>query len=171
MARLFFALWPSAGARSGLASLATEVAAQSGGRAVPEAKIHLTLAFLGEVAPQRMASALSVAGSLAGQAFDLELDRIGSFPRAGVAWAGASRTPPALEALAAALANGLRCAGVELEERPFAAHVTLARRIIRRPVERAVAPIAWQAREFALVESDLRTGHYATRERWELEAR
>ncbi|MDH5265059.1 MAG: RNA 2',3'-cyclic phosphodiesterase, partial [Betaproteobacteria bacterium] len=56
MARLFFALWPDAAARAALADLARATANRYGGRAVPAANLHLTLVFLGEVDPARIAA-------------------------------------------------------------------------------------------------------------------
>ena len=171
MARLFFALWPDAAARVELAALARDVAAHCGGRATPEAKIHLTLAFLGETPADRLPVALQAAGSVRGERFLARLDHAGSLSRSGVAWAGMSVVPPELEALAADLARGLRSAGFALEDRPFAAHVTLARRIRRRPAGAPIAPITWPAQDFALVESGRRTGNYETRGSWELGTR
>ena len=97
--------------------------------------LHLTLLFLGEVAPERAAE---LAGRL-GQAFaaypvlPLRLAGGGTFPAgrpARVAWVGVAG-PPELAPLQAAVARAARevlepAAGREAE-RPFQAHVTLAR--------------------------------------------
>jgi 2'-5' RNA ligase len=171
MARLFFALWPPEDARDALARHAEDAVKRCGGRPVPAAKIHLTLAFLGSLPPERVAIAAAVADRVAGDAFVATFDRLGTFVRAGVAWVAPSRPPAALEALAAMLAVQLRESGFALEERPFAAHVTLARRIRGRLDGTLPEPVAWQANAFALVESDLRTGSYATRGRWSLGTR
>ena len=53
-ARVFFALWPDADARVALAALAREIAARTKGRAPPAANLHMTLAFIGEVPPERI---------------------------------------------------------------------------------------------------------------------
>jgi 2'-5' RNA ligase len=171
MVRLFFALWPPDAARAALARLALETAERTGGRAVPAAKIHLTLAFLGDVAVERAAAASAAADRVEGEAFSATFDRLGTFARAEVAWAGASQPPVPLEALAAALAARLREAGFALEERAFAAHVTLARRIRRKLDDVPIDPVAWDAKAFALVESDRRTGRYETRGSWVLGTR
>jgi len=171
MARLFFALWPPDAARIALAREASQLALRCGGRAVAENRIHLTLAFLGDVPDSRVANAVSAAEAVSGAVFSAVFDHVGSFSRSDAAWAGLSRPPEALLGLAANLANRLRESGFVLEKRPFAAHVTLVRRILRK-VERApLEPIAWETRAFALVESDLRAGRYETRGMWELGAR
>ena len=171
MARLFFALWPPQAARDELAAVAAALVARSGGRAVAASKVHLTLAFLGDTPQDRIALARDAANEVSGSVFDACLDRLGSFSRAGVAWAGMSRPPEALLGLAAGLSGSLRHRGFVLDDRPFAAHVTLVRRIERNVGSEPMPSVRWQASEFALVESDRRTGTYETREVWELGAR
>ena len=168
MAKLFFALWPDEAAASALEALAGRIAARSGGKRVARGKIHLTLAFLGEMSVEREAAIRGVAARVSGAPIDARFDQAGCFWRARVAWAGTSEPAPALIDLQKRLAAELGKAGAVLEDRPFAPHVTLARRIERPiPVE-ALAPIAWRSRDFALVRSERDTGRYATLERWAL---
>ena len=60
--------------------------------------------------------------------------------------------------------TGFRVLGHELEtefgDRPFAAHVTLVRRISRPIPREAIEPIAWRVNDFALVVSDTGKGSY-----------
>jgi 2'-5' RNA ligase len=168
MARLFFAVWPDESSARALAELAKSLAARSEGRAVPMEKIHLTLAFLGEVDDGDRARVLASAARLRARAFTLSLDHGGSFRRAGVAWAGASQPPAELLALQAKLESRLRERGFPLDERPFAPHVTLARRTARAIGRLPIAPIEWRASRFTLVRSETGTGRYAVEERWTL---
>ena len=168
MPRLFFACWPSEDAARELARLAPEVATRSGGRPVPAGKIHLTLAFLGDIGDERFAALEAAACEVHGEPFTLVLDRLGAFRRAGVAWIGASDPQPALVRLQAGLATALAARDFELEARPFAPHVTLARRVERPIRDEAVAPLAWRVTDFALVRSVLGTGRYETLRRWPL---
>ena len=80
MARLFFAVWPDAAAAARLEALAREVALVTGGRPQPREKIHLTLAFLGEVAEERIGAACAAAPG--GESLAIRLDCVGSFRRA-----------------------------------------------------------------------------------------
>ena len=169
MARLFFALWPDAGARAALAAKAGEVARRCGGRPVPAANLHLTLAFLGEVDPGAMPALRDAASLARAEAFGLELDQLGAFARAGVAWAGCRRAPAALLELQSGLARRIRDAGVALDERPFAAHLTLARRIRTPLAPEAMEPVRWRVKSFALVESVRGEGAYRTLADWILE--
>lgn len=160
MARLFFAVWPDAGAAARLAALAGEVAIVCGGKPVPAGKIHLTLAFLGETAPDRALEAVEVARAVRFAPLGLVLDSVGSFRAARVAWAGSLAPQIGLEALQADLAARLRAAGFALEDRPFATHVTLSRRVLRAVPRARIDPIAWTVDAFTLVRSETGTGRY-----------
>lgn len=164
MARLFFALWPDADAAQRLARLAGELAIVAAGRAVPVAKAHLTLAFLGEVAPGRIESAGHAAAGVPFEPFEMSLDCVGWFRAARVAWAGSLSPSPALLGLQADLAARLRAAGFTLEERAFAPHMTLVRNARRAVPGAAIEPIAWRADAFSLVRSETGSGRYATLE-------
>jgi len=169
MERLFFAVWPDTEAAKRLAGLARELAETAGGRPVPAAKIHLTIAVLGSVAADRAASAREAGAAVRAAPFELDLDRLGSFRGARVAWAGCDGAPPGLARLHEALERSLHGRGFELEERAFAPHLTLARRI-ERSVERRIAEtIAWRVDALTLVRSEPGTGDYKVVERWILE--
>ena len=159
MARLFFALWPPDRVAGVLGDLAVAVAARCGGRAMPARKIHLTLAFLGEVPDERMEAVLDAARAVPPAAFDLRIDRLGGFRRSKVAWAGA-RPGPALAQLQSALTCQLRARGFALEERPFAPHVTLARKVERALPPTAMEPLLWRVRGYRLVRTEPGTGEY-----------
>ena len=117
MARLFFALWPDEAAAAKLAGLAGELAARSNGKAVPAGKIHLTLAFLGNVAEDRVADLLAVRVDAA--SFTMRLDCTGVFPKAGVAWAGVESAPRELLDLQSKLMRKLARLGFSLDERAY----------------------------------------------------
>ena len=166
--RLFFALWPDAPAAAALAQLARELAAASGGKAVPAAKIHLTLAFLGDVDEQRLALAMQAPSDLACAAFAMQLDEVGSFRGARVAWAGCREPGRGLIELQAGLSRRLAERGFAPDERPYKPHVTLARKIGRPVAPAPIAQIQWRAREIALVRTELGKGTYTTLAGWNL---
>jgi RNA 2',3'-cyclic 3'-phosphodiesterase len=168
VARLFFAVWPDEDAARALAALALRLADASGGRPVPLEKVHMTLAFLGEVPDEARTAARRAASRIRARAFTVALDHVGAFRRAGVAWAGSSVPPPALLSLQRRLDDRLRDCGFTLEERPFTPHVTLARRTRRAVARAAIEPIPWRARELTLVRTEAGTGGYAVEERWAL---
>lgn len=148
--RLFFALWPPRQTAQALARWAAEVSEQSGGKLTVVENIHLTLAFLGDGEPDK---AIGAARRITGRRHALPVDAARYIKRNEMVWVGATTVPPALTALAADLHAALRAAGFVLEERPFAAHVTLLRKV-RRP--RAIPPLPavdWPVEEFLLIRS------------------
>jgi RNA 2',3'-cyclic 3'-phosphodiesterase len=153
--RLFFALWPDASTSDALATLAQQVAAESGGRPTAPGNVHLTLAFLGDQ-PRRIARELSAAAArISAPSFDLVLDSVDSWHKSAIAWAGVKIVPLPLVELQQTIARSLQVSGLEPEERPFAVHVTLARRItaaVRHPL---APPLVWHVSAFALVASEL----------------
>jgi 2'-5' RNA ligase len=153
--RLFFALLPESRTRAALAGVAQEVAGETGGRAVAADNLHLTLAFLGERPHEMVAALRELASGIARAPFTLLLDDIGYWRKAGLAWLGSETPSVELHALQRDLAQRLAGAGVALEPRAFAPHVTLARRIGNIVRRRQVPAIAWPVDAFALVASEL----------------
>jgi len=170
--RLFFALWPDPAARVAIAALAREVAERTGGRATRERTIHLTLAFLGDVNPDRV-PALAGIGDAAARAappFALKLDLVGGFREARIAWLGAEPVPAPLAAVAAVLNKCLAAEDFRVDRRPFAAHVTLARKCRSMPPRANVEPVDWPVDRLSLVASELASGgsRYRIHAEWPL---
>ena len=148
--RLFFALWPPRETAQALGEWAAQVSEQSGGKPTVVDNIHLTLAFLGEAdAPP----AITAASGVKGGRHELPIGAARYVKRNEMVWVAPTTTPPALAALAGELHRALRDAGFRLEERPFAAHVTLIRRA-RMPKSIPPLPqVNWPVDEFVLVRS------------------
>lgn len=162
--RLFVAVVPPADVLTDLgAAVDGARAVVPGLRWVPPERMHLTLAFLGEVEPGTLPDLTERLGRAAGRstAAVLRVEGAGRFG-GRVLWAGIQGDVPALTLLAQRCAAAARRAGLTVEERPYRAHLTLARS--SRPVDLrpAVAAVAghsgrpWRADEVALVRS--RTG-------------
>jgi RNA 2',3'-cyclic 3'-phosphodiesterase len=171
--RLFFALWPSASMQAELAAAARAViGALRSGRPVPPENLHLTLAFLGSVpesALQRLEE--SVAGSAsAAVAVEVTFDALEYWPRAEIVCAAANAMPREAAAFAEALKQKLTSRGFAPDLKPFRPHVTLARQVRHRPLERTLAEVRWTFRDFALVESRSSPGGslYSVRTSWPL---
>lgn len=148
--RLFFALWPPAATAQALARWAAEVHRQSGGKLTVVENIHLTLAFLGEAEPE---DAIAAARRVDGRRHHLPVDAARYVKRNQMVWVGAVVMPPELASLAADMRSALAGAGFALEERPFAAHVTLVRKA-RMPGSIPRLPqVEWPVDEFLLVRS------------------
>jgi 2'-5' RNA ligase len=167
--RVFFAIWPPADTARALSQWSNEVQARTGGKTTDEAKIHLTLAFLGEADPQR---AIRAAQRVTGQAHSLPIEEAVYWRENHIVWAGPRETPPPLTALYQRLSEELHREEFVLERRPFAAHVTLIRkaRAARLP---PLPALDWPVREFLLVRSSLspKGSTYEPLERFSLRAR
>jgi len=168
--RLFFALWPDPALRSRLATLGGAVLAGEG-RRVPPQRLHLTLAFVGDVAPAVRACLLETAAGIAAAPFTLTLDCLGGWRRSQVLWVGTDQKPAGLAHLVAEVRRVCVGCDVALESRPFAAHVTLARKVRRPPAGQPLPGLVWSVREFALVRSVVGRGgpSYTTLAAWPLQ--
>lgn len=170
-ARMFFALWPGAAVAGALHARGRALQAECGGRLMRRDTVHLTLAFLGDIAVSRLGALEAVAQAVRGERFVLDFDRVGSWHGNRILWTGCSGVPAPLQALADALAAGLRAAGFELEARAFAPHVTLVRNAVRPPRELAREALHWPVASFVLVasERDAKGAHYRVLGRWPLD--
>jgi 2'-5' RNA ligase len=164
---VFFALWPDDSTRAAIVRATKEAVRLSGGRPIAKDRLHITVAFLGNLSAAGFDVAREVPPIRTG-AFDLALDAIGHFAQGKVLWLGATTVPQPLVALESELWAELEARGFVREARAFHPHVTLARRA--RPVEQRVDAIPWRAAELALVESlaDGRNVHYEKLESWPL---
>lgn len=186
--RLFVALWPPAEVvehlQATVADVAGRVDAPSGIRWVATRNLHLTMAFLGEVGPLRRSRT------------EERLARVcARYPPLTLWLAGAGRfgdrtlfvkvagEREQLGRLALSVAAAGRRAGLALEERPWRAHITLARArqgvVGMRDLARALDGYRsnpWTADELHLVRSRLGAGDdgrssYETVARWSLTGR
>lgn len=128
----------------------------------PEATLHLTLHFLGEVPPETIPP---LAADLARACrthppIRLALSGIGAFPslhRPRTLWLGLGGDLEALHDLEQALRPLVQAQGIPLESRRYTPHLTLARDPDRpEPIPPvAPAPVEWQASELVLFRSQL----------------
>lgn len=159
--RLFIAIELPAELKAALGRLRAEIA---GARWVPGEQIHLTLAFLGEVAEERLEQLTAALARIQSSPFRLSFSGTGCFPdhrRPRVLWIGLE--PEAhLQQLAAQTHAALLACGIPQEERPFSPHITLARLKMAPPgaadrflhqQKQTLSPFAVQ--EFTLFQSRL----------------
>jgi 2'-5' RNA ligase len=162
--RVFFALWPDDATRAAISRATRDAVSLSGGRPIAKERLHITLAFLGELTAAGLHAARAVPPIAVGP-FDLTLDAVGVWPESRILWLAPTAPPTALMELEARLWAALAERGFRAEDRVYRPHVTLARRA--RPVAAAVEPVVFPVRELALVESfpEGRNVHYEVLER------
>lgn len=142
-----------------------------GGRVrwTPPERVHLTLRFLGESAPDQIAAVRRGLRGIAEETDPLEVrpTEVGAFPhwrRPRVVWLGMDGGEP-LSRLADRVEEVALSAGFEADDRDFRPHLTLARVKGRRGVKRVVRAVrAWRSPEepeivdeMILFESELRS--------------
>jgi RNA 2',3'-cyclic 3'-phosphodiesterase len=141
---------------------------------------HVTLAFLGEVAERRTVELAERLGRAAHrhEVLDLSFSGGGHFSHS-ILWAGVRGDRDHLRTLAASVAAAARRAGIDLADRPYRPHLTLARSRARggvdlRPLVESVADFAgttWTAEAIHLIQSRLGANPtYTTLGSWPLAA-
>jgi len=127
---------------------------------------HVTLQFLGRV-PDDLALSDALGSALTTVApFDVRLGGVGAFPsvaRAAVLWIGVAEGSESFGRLAAAVCDASASLGFAAEDRPFHAHLTVARagrprRVAETVTAFGVEPLGprWTVDSVALVASDTR---------------
>jgi 2'-5' RNA ligase len=178
--RLFFALWPDPVLKAAIAGAARNPARGVSGRRVRDENLHLTVLFLGALAADAEARLAQAAAGVRVAPFELVLDRVGCFFRAGVLWVGPGRVPPALFELRGQLEGVARGAGVAFDPKPLVPHVTCYRDLKKgthtfskagsppgKGVRPLFEPLRWPVRDFALVHSA--GGQYHVVSQWPLQ--
>lgn len=148
--RLFFALWPPPKTAHALAQWTHQVMQQTGGAAMRTENIHLTLAFLGEADPGK---AHNAAQRVQGRRHALPIDHSHYWSHNKIVWVGPRTLPPALAAMVSQLHAALKDHGFALEERPFAAHISLVRKAKPPQALPPLPNVDWPVGEFLLMRS------------------
>jgi 2'-5' RNA ligase len=171
--RLFFALWPDRRLRSALAKAAAELplGKSPGAYRVKPERLHLTLAFLGELNARQVEAAYRAGDAVRAASFAFRIDHIGHFEAANVAWIGPSTLDAPLARLKAELDRELLHVGLPVDTAAYVPHVTCQRRQRELPV--AAAPnLNWSVSDFALMRScrdaSGRPAGYKVLRRWPL---
>ena len=188
--RLFVAVDPSAEAISDLATFVETLhVAHAGGRLAASERWHVTLAFLGDVADDRVDAVVAALTSAAeiwstgpparrsdrrtpapvrgkvAASMRLRIAGGGKFggPGGAILWAGIGGEVERLRKLARAVGRELRAARFSLDRKPYRPHVTLARpgfRLARDLIAEDVAAlVAYQGPDWPVTEFHLVHSH------------
>ncbi|WP_273150410.1 RNA 2',3'-cyclic phosphodiesterase [Methylophaga thiooxydans] len=169
MKRLFFALWPDDNSRQQIAQINQQITFPDIRKLIPD-NLHITLVFLGNVDDAIATAVQQRAGDIIAPPISLQFDELDYWVKPKVVCLTCQRQPKAVYQLVNALTAMLTEYPVRVEQRPYRAHITLARKAKQRP-ELNFSPVVINADSFALVESiSTEKGvRYQVRERWLLE--
>ena len=151
--RLFFALWPDNRQRDRLRDVINSVARSVEGRAEDRRNWHITLAFVGELAEQRIPELQQRAAEIRVEPFRLGFDRLEYWPRPKLACLTAPTVPTELQALVAAFDSMLLDFGVSPEDRTYRPHITVSRSARSFTTERLAQRALTEWSSFELIES------------------
>jgi len=153
--KLFFALWPGEAPRRELGRWAAALHEICTGRRTRTENLHITLAFLGQVDADRFDAVVAAARSVQPCRCTLRMDQPGYWTHNNIAWLGASRMPPELEAMVGDLRAVLKRLAIPFDPKPFVPHVTMVRNA-RPPKEDwpTLLPVDWPVGGFALISSE-----------------
>ncbi len=153
-ARVFFALWPDAAERAALAAWQSLLNQVCGGRVMRADTLHVTLVFVGSVAPHLIDVLKQAAREVQGESFRLVLDAAHYWKHNHIVYATPEIVPPALPALVHALEERLESHGLPFDKRPYKPHSTLLRdaQWTRDPLP-PMRKIEWEVKDFVLLQS------------------
>jgi len=141
------------------------------GRPIAAANLHLTLAFLGEVSPDKQQALSRLAGRIQQAPFSLSIDDAGQWLRSGIIWLGARQPPRGLLQLASLLRSQAARNGCYQSPLPFHPHITLYRQAVHA-VPLPPPGFNWtiDIRHFSLFSSTFKQGktQYRQLEQWPL---
>jgi RNA 2',3'-cyclic 3'-phosphodiesterase len=152
MARLFFALWPNDEVRKELAEISDQFKDEKF-RLTKISNLHITLAFLGEVSEQEQTKLVEQANNIKSSSFSLKLNSIGHWKKPGILWLAPEEIPEALKELVEQLQTLIKQQGLNIDERPYKPHVTIARKVKQFTIPEVKFHIPWSITSFALVVS------------------
>lgn len=152
--RLFLALWPSDELRGEIERETRQAAQHSGGRVIPAANLHITLAFLGAV-PNYLASEAQASAKETVASFELVLGTLSWWPRQELLCLEPVSGAEALGEVVTSLHASLKRRGFELETRSLRAHMTLARDVRHAHDFKPIRRLHWQVHGVEVIESKL----------------
>ncbi|CAA9889928.1 RNA 2',3'-cyclic phosphodiesterase [Candidatus Methylobacter favarea] len=171
VSRLFFALWPDDTTRQKLVRLCQSIQAKEFKWVLPQ-NLHVTLVFLGNIDTSAELLIKKSAAAISAEPFVVTFDRLTYWKKPKVLCLASRQPPPSkLMILVEALGLAVENCGLQIDARPYAPHITLARHG-NAWVDQDCEPVVWQANSFCLVESCSKAGgvFYKVIEQWPFEA-
>ncbi len=147
--RLFVAIHFSPEIKAVLFDAIDELRRQSAGNFTRPENLHLTLAFIGE--SDRIAEAKAALSAVTAAPFDLTVGGAGKF--GDIYWAGIEKSP-ALSSLADSVRTELLKRNIDIDAKPFKAHITLAREVRAKDVKLSIPSASMTVGRISLMRSE-----------------
>jgi RNA 2',3'-cyclic 3'-phosphodiesterase len=152
MNRLFFALWPDDVTRQKIIQF-DSLLTDSRLKKVRSKNLHVTLVFLGNIESEQEKNIIKASNDIFAPAINMQFDQLTFWQqKRGILSLTSASQPQSLLTLVKKLQDRAMEQGVEIEKRPYTAHITLARNLKQHP-EINVEPIPWHSDKFVLVHS------------------
>lgn len=151
MKRLFFALWPDMVTRQQCAEIQT-LLPHDNYKLTSIHNMHVTLVFLGSVNLEAELALHQIVAKMAIPDTSLAFDHLSYWRQPEILCLRSSFLDPKLAEFVAQLSTLAQQLGIVLDERPYKAHITLARKA-KQAVAIEFSPVILQVQEFCLVES------------------
>jgi len=149
--RLFFALWPDEDAKAKIDRLNQSLTCERLKKFRPD-NLHVTLAFMGNVDGITEQSIRQHISYITAKPISIIFDQLTSWSNARILCLTSTKQPQQIIDLVEQLKIVIGQHGVQLDSRPYIAHVTLARNARPNPTI-MLKPISYHAINFCLVES------------------
>lgn len=151
--RLFFALWPDQNTRNSIQAIMQLPEVANSGKLVRIDNLHITLEFLGQVSGKDKEELIQSIDKLQHEPFELELNRMGWWPKPQILWIGTTQIPRELIQLVKSIRNCVKKQGLKSEKREYIPHVTIARKVKQKISAKDGIKVKWNADSFVLVAS------------------
>jgi 2'-5' RNA ligase len=151
--RLFFASFPDGDSRRSVSAAVRALTLPSASKHLPPEQYHLTLIFLGEVRDDQVQAVREAGETQRIACFSVRFDRWEYWEGARALVASAPNLPQPLMTLRASLAAALTQRGVAFDDKPWRAHITVARKLTQAPVLPELSEFICTLRAFSLVAS------------------
>jgi len=152
--RLFIAINFNDDTRTRLLALRDELRSRStrGNFTAPE-NLHLTLAFIGEVSPNKVEKIEAILETVTFEPFEAAINRLGSFSR-GTLWYAGLREDRTLMMLQREITHKLALCGFEMDGRKYSPHITLGREVLTDAEPWQVKPFGETVTSIELMKSE-----------------
>lgn len=152
--RLFVAINFNDETRAQLIALRDELRSRSKrGNFTLDDNLHLTLAFIGEVNPNKIDKLKAIMETVAFSPFEVALDKLGTFSRGTLWWAGLREDKPLMD-LQREIEHKLALCGFEMDGRKYHPHITLGREVLTDTEPWQVAPFGEIVTSIELMKSE-----------------